>query len=94
MKSNQVFRLFVIIFLLAAYGSTNNTVRAQNKVSSPEQYFGFQMGEDRKLARWDKIVEYFYHLENESGKLKVINMGPSSEGHPFLVCIISSEKNL
>ncbi|MBT4402100.1 MAG: peptidase M14 family protein [Bacteroidetes bacterium] len=94
MKSNQVFRLFVIIFLLAAYGSTNNTVRAQNKVSSPEQYFGFQMGEDRKLARWDKIVEYFYHLENESGKLKVINMGPSSEGHPFLVCIISSEENL
>jgi hypothetical protein len=25
-------------------------------ILSPEQFFGFRMGTDRKLARWDKIV--------------------------------------
>src|SRR6185369_15345532 len=27
------------------------------RIQSPEQFLGFRVGEDRKLARWDKIVE-------------------------------------
>ncbi len=27
-------------------------------VQTPEQYFGFRIGSDKKLVRWDKIVEY------------------------------------
>lgn len=67
---------------------------AQQKVTSPEEYFGFQMGTDYKLARWDKIVDYFYLLEKQSDKIKVMDLGPSSEGHPFLLTIISSPENL
>ncbi len=65
-----------------------------NQVTSPEQYFGFQMGADRKIARWDKIVEYFCQLERESDRIKVINMGPSTEGNPFILAIITSADNL
>jgi len=64
------------------------------KIISPEEFFGFQMGSDRKIARWDKIVEYFLLLEKQSDKIKVINMGPSTEGNPFLLVIISSPDNL
>jgi len=67
---------------------------AQAEVTSPEEYFGFQLGSDGKIARWDKIVEYFRLLENESDKLKVVDMGPSTEGHPFLVVFITSPDNL
>ncbi len=67
---------------------------AQSDLPSPKEYFGFEMGADRQLARWDKIVDYFYLLEKESDKIKVMNMGPSSEGHPFLVVIISAAENL
>ncbi|MCK5820613.1 MAG: hypothetical protein KAH17_01960 [Bacteroidales bacterium] len=94
MKSSKVFRLLLVFLLITAYGIKDNTSQAQNTITSPEQFFGFQMGEDRKLARWDKIVEYFYKIEKESNRLKVINMGPSAEGHPFLVLIISSPENL
>jgi hypothetical protein len=69
-------------------------VEAQNTFTSPEDFFGFQMGADRQLARWDRIVEYFNQLEKESDRLKVINMGPSSEGHPFLLLVITSPENL
>src|SRR5262249_51468360 len=64
------------------------------QVTSPEKYFGFQLGADKKMARWDKIVDYFGVLEKESaGKMKVINMGPSTMGNPFLMVIITSPAN-
>jgi hypothetical protein len=64
-------------------------------VTSPEKFFGFQLGADRKMARWDKIVNYFAVLEKEGGgNIKVIDMGPSTMGHPFLLVIISSANNL
>ncbi len=47
------------------------------------------------MARWDKIVEYFHLLEKESGgRMKLIDMGPSTMGNPFLMAIISSPANL
>lgn len=64
-------------------------------ITPPDKFFGFQLGADRKMARWDKIVEYFYLMEKESGgRLKVINMGPTSEGNPFLMAIITSPANM
>jgi hypothetical protein len=63
-------------------------------ITSPEQFFGFQLGADRQLARWDRIVEYFRLLERESPALKVVDMGPSTLGHPFLLVIVSSPANL
>jgi hypothetical protein len=65
-----------------------------SKLTSPEQFFGFQMGSDRKIARWEKVVEYFHLLQEQSGKIKVNDMGPSTEGVPFLEVIISSPENL
>lgn len=94
MKLSKVFRYLLVLLFITVYGLIDNVSKAQNNITSPEQFFGFQMGADRKLARWDKIVEYFYKLEKESERLKVINMGPSAEGHPFLVLIISSPDNL
>ena len=82
------------LLLLISYTFLSPFAEAQQKVTSPEEYFGFQLGSDRNIARWDKIVDYYYLIEKESDKLKVIDMGPSTEGNPFLVVIISSAENL
>jgi hypothetical protein len=63
-------------------------------VITPEEFFGFRLGSDKKIARWDRIVEYFNVLQEQSDKIKVVDMGPSTEGKPFLLCIISSADNL
>ena len=64
------------------------------EITSPEKFFGFQLGADKKMARWDKIVEYYGALEKQSGgRMKVINMGPTSMGNPFLMVIITSAAN-
>ena len=65
-----------------------------NAISSPESFFGFRLGSDHKIARWDKIVDYFKLMDNQSENIKVVNMGQSTEGNPFLLAIISSESNL
>ena len=64
------------------------------EITTPEKFFGFQLGADKKMARWDKIVEYYGVLEKQSGgRMKVINMGPTSMGNPFLMVIITSPAN-
>lgn len=68
-----------------------NNVR---KITSPEEFFGFQLGSDRKIARWDKITEYFYKIESESDRMKVVEMGKTTQGNPFLLAIISASENL
>ncbi len=87
-KSLRILFVFLLLcFLLPS-------LRAQEKITPPKDFFGFQMGADRKIACWDKIVDYFMLLEKESQKIKVINMGPSTMGNPFLLVIISSPDNL
>src|SRR5271168_3759187 len=65
------------------------------EITTPEKFFGFQLGADKKMARWDKIVEYYSVLEKQSGgRMKVINMGPTMNDNPFLMVIITSPKNM
>jgi len=62
-------------------------------VKSPEEFYGFQPGTDRKLLRWDKIVEYFWHLDAHPC-VAVEELGKTTEGHPFLLAAISSPRNI
>jgi hypothetical protein len=90
------FSLFLILAqtaLFAAGPFHARPVGAQG-IASPEQFFGFRMGEDRKLARWDKLVDYYRLLERQSDRMKVVDMGPSTMGNPFLVLFISAPRNL
>jgi len=62
-------------------------------IPSPEDYFGHQMGADRELARWDRIVEYFWELD-KSPMIRVTELGSSTEGNPFLLVVVTSEENM
>jgi len=62
--------------------------------ASPEQFFGFQMGADRKLAKWDKLHEYYQLLARGSNRIKLVELGKSSEGRPYVALFISSPANL
>ncbi len=92
-KSLPAFYSFLALAVIIL-GLMAPLAAAQQKITSPREFFGFELGADRKIARWDRIVDYFGVLEKESGKLKVINMGPSTEGNPFLLVIVSSPSNL
>ncbi len=64
------------------------------EIPSPEAFFGHEMGADRRLARWDRLVDYYETLDRLSDRIVVEQMGPSTLGHPFLVIYVSSPANL
>ena len=61
---------------------------------SPEAALGFRVGEDRKLADWTQIVEYFRALDAASPRVLVEDVGKTTEGRPFLVATVTSEANM
>ena len=85
---------FAIRFVLVAFLAVATTAAAANNITPPDQFFGFQLGADGELAHWDKMVEYFELLDRESDRIQVTNLGPSTEGHPYLLAIISSPENM
>ena len=88
MKRN---RLLLLAFGLLLLGGA---ARAMAQITPPETFFGFKLGADRQIARWDRIVAYYELLEKESGRIKVENLGKTTMGHPFLLVTISSPENL
>ena len=80
--------------LLAALLAAGPAAAQTTALPSPEQFFGFQMGADRKLAGWDKLHEYYQRLARSSDKLKLVELGKTSEGRPYLALFISSPANL
>jgi hypothetical protein len=67
---------------------------SQAAVQSPEQYFGFRIGTDKKLVRYDKAAEYFQKLAAENDRVRFHNLGPTTLGAPFVMLEISSAENL
>ncbi len=63
-------------------------------IPAPEEFFGFQMGADRKLARWEKMVEYYQLLDRASDRIQVVDMGESTLGNPFLAIWVSAPENM
>lgn len=57
---------------------------------TPEQFVGFRMGTDKKLVRWDRIVEYMRAAGTASSRVKVEEAGKTTNGNPFLLVTISS----
>ncbi|MEJ7605439.1 MAG: M14 metallopeptidase family protein [Bryobacteraceae bacterium] len=66
----------------------------QAAVPSPEAYFGHRMGADRKLLDWNRVVAYFRSLQENSDRIRVVELGKSVEGRPFIAATIASPQTL
>ncbi len=70
------------------------TPAARAAVPSPESQFGHRMGADRTVLEWSKVVEYFGLLERSSDRIRVQELGKTTEGRPFILAIISDPETL
>src|SRR6267143_1881165 len=67
---------------------------AQSNIPAPQDVLGFRPGDDRKLASWTKVIEYFEKLEAASDRVKFEELGKSTMGAPFVMATISAPENL
>src|SRR5262245_23735825 len=78
--------LFLVLLWLPA-------LQAQNKITTPKEQFGFDIGDDYVLVDYTQYVEYLKKLDRESDRLTVQEMGRSSEGRPMYLAILTSPEN-
>jgi len=94
--NNQYFnnRIVNVVLIFSLLVSSLPNAAQDAGIPSPESYFGFKMGADRKLAHWGKLVAYYNILGKLSPRMQVVDMGKTTLGNPFLALYISSEENL
>ena len=88
-RAHPIFRLLILALLLGSSQATAPAQRPGNPpaVPAPRDVLGFAPGDDRKLADWSQIVEYFKRLDAASGRVSVHQPGLTTERRPFLVAL-------
>src|SRR5687767_823425 len=79
-------RLCGVIIFLAFFASA--------QIPAPKDTLGFTPGDDRKLASWASIVDYFKKLDAASDRMQFQEIGKTTMGAPFVYATISSPENL
>jgi hypothetical protein len=80
--------------LLLALFTIASPIPAQNKIPEPKDVLGFTPGDDRKLAAWSQILDYFQKLADASPRVKFESLGKTTMDLPFAVAYISAPENL
>ncbi|HOI28740.1 MAG TPA: M14 family metallopeptidase [Melioribacteraceae bacterium] len=64
------------------------------QLKSPEEFLGFKVGADYKIADYETIQKYFKHLSEFSKQIVYEEIGKSSLKRDMFMAIISSEENI
>ena len=83
----------LMLLLLITFVSAKS-IAAQTKIPAPAEILGFVPGEDRKLASWKQIIDYFQQLDGASDRVIFETLGQTSMNQPFVMATISSPANL
>ena len=63
-----------------------------SEITTPESFFGFKPGTDRMLFNYQPLIVYFKKLDEQSDRIKMIEIGESPMGKKMYAAFISSEK--
>ena len=66
---------------------------AQLPVTTPRQQFGHGLGDDYFLANYRQLADYWRKIDAESDRVRVEQIGVTSEGRPMLMAVITSPEN-
>ena len=81
-----------LILAFAALALVVPTLAAQS-VPTPRDHFGFDIGEDRSLANWDQLTNYYQDLASASPRVSYESLGETVSGNPFVMLTITSPEN-
>lgn len=83
-------KTFILLFLLSHVA----LIAQSRPVTSPEQFFGYTLGTDRKLADWKELTGYYQKLSAESPRVRYEELGRTMEDRPFAMVTVSAPENL
>ena len=83
-KRTLVFLLFTLTLALGGIA----------QVPSPQSVLGFHPTDDKVMADWRQITDYFAKLDKASNRMAVKEIGKTTNGNPLIVAFISSPDNI
>src|SRR6185436_8878166 len=87
--------LFATVILPAqAYAQTPASRVSAVRIPSPKSVLGFSPGDDRTIADWSQITNYFNLLDKASDRVQVQTLGQSTLKRPLIVAFISARENI
>jgi hypothetical protein len=72
----------------------NPESRDTASIPSPRSVLGFTPGDDRTIAGWRQITDYFRRLDAASDRVAVHTLGETTLHRPFIVAFISAPENI
>jgi hypothetical protein len=97
-SSLRLCRIFAVTF--AGFFALTSAVQAQRKaplaasIPSPRAVLGFNPGDDRTIADWKQITNYFALLGKTSNRVQVQMIGQSTLGRTMIAAFISAPENI
>ena len=89
-----------VVLSLAAFSAqplaqkTPPRVAVSAAIPSPKSVLGFTPGDDRTIADWSQITDYFNRLDKASDRVAVETLGQSTLKRPLIVAFISARENI
>jgi hypothetical protein len=84
--------LYVVAFSEVSLAQTPSPQPAE--IPSPKSVLGFMPGDDRTIAGWSQITDYFERLDRASDRVLVQTLGQSTLKRPLIVAFISARENI
>jgi hypothetical protein len=91
-KNNTISLRFSALLLLFILLITS-PLPAQNRITSPKEHFGHNIGADYFLATYTQMTEYWKKLASESDRMILEDIGITEEGRTMIMAIITSPDN-
>jgi len=66
---------------------------SQDRLTSPKQQFGFEIGADYMLVNYTQLLAYWRKLDAESDRLALQTIGTTAEGRTMVMAIVTSPAN-
>ena len=85
---------FFLCVAAAAPSFAQRGATKQSAIPSPASVLGFNPGDDRTIADWTKITNYFEKLDRASDRIMVRSLGQSTLKRPLIVAFISARENI
>jgi hypothetical protein len=84
-KRLQLVAILLCLFLVPSL--------AQQRVTTPKEQFGANIGDDYFLVNYSQMTEYWKKLDQESERLRVVDIGKTSEGRTMTMAVVTSAEN-
>jgi hypothetical protein len=84
--------LGLVLALTGAYARIQS--QGSSVVTPPEAAFGHAIGDDYVLATYTQLEAYWHTLARESGRVRLVDIGPTEEGRRQWMAVVSAPENL